>query len=188
MRSHDDFEFLYIKILGKKCRKIFLLKSLFLRKYEKIFCMDRVDRKILSLLQEDARITTTALADRSGISISAAHRRLKELESREVITGYRTMVDPRAVGLQFQALVFVTMRDGAGKTLQQLEAAVKEIDEVVVAHRLSGDPDYILQVITADVAAYGKLYDTKLANLPGVQRLSTTLIMSDIVPARGLNI
>lgn len=150
--------------------------------------MDAIDRKILSILQSDARLTVTALAEHVQVSVSAAHRRLRELEHSGVIAGYRTKVDPSAIGLGFQALVFVTMRDGIATALSEFESALEEIAEVIDAQRLFGDPDYLVRVATHDLESFQRLYDATLAALPGVLRLSTTLIMKEIVSDRPLPI
>jgi DNA-binding Lrp family transcriptional regulator len=148
--------------------------------------MDAIDRDILAVLQEDGRLTVTELAVRVGLSVSPCHRRLKELERTGAIRGYRAVIDPEAVGLTFQALVFVTMRQEDRDTLLGFEAAVAEIPQVVQAQRLFGDPDYLLRVLTADLAAYQRLEDDRLAALPGIQRLTSTLVMKQIVDERPL--
>ncbi|MBX3094003.1 MAG: Lrp/AsnC family transcriptional regulator [Cryobacterium sp.] len=150
--------------------------------------MDAIDRKILSILQSDARTTVTALADQVRVSVSACHRRLRELERSGVIAAYRAQLNPAAVGLGFQTLVFVTMREGGTQTLTLFEDALTAVPEVTDAHRLFGDPDYLVRVATQDLAAFQRLYDTTLASLPGVLRLSTTLIMKDVVNARPLSV
>jgi DNA-binding Lrp family transcriptional regulator len=109
--------------------------------YGSIFSMDRVDRKILSVLQEDGRLTITELAARVGLSVSPCHRRLRELERNGTIRGYRAVVNADALGLTFQALVFVTMRQEDRDTLLGFEEAVAGVPEVVQAQRLFGDPD-----------------------------------------------
>ena len=143
--------------------------------------MDAIDRKILAELQVDGRLTVTELAAKVGLSLSPCHRRLRELEHRGVITGYRAVLDPEAIGLRFQALVFVTMRQEDRDTLLAFEEAVASLTHVVQAQRLFGDPDYLLHVITADLKAYASLEDETLAALPGVQRLTSTLVMKQIV-------
>jgi DNA-binding Lrp family transcriptional regulator len=148
--------------------------------------MDAIDRKILAVLQADGRLTVTELAAKIGLSLSPCHRRLRELERTGVITGYRALVDPMSVGLGFQALVFVTMRQEDRDTLLGFEAAVAKIPNVLSAQRLFGDPDYLLRVVTADLAAYASLEDETLAALPGVQRLTSTLVMKQIVDDRPL--
>jgi DNA-binding Lrp family transcriptional regulator len=148
--------------------------------------VDAIDRNILALLQENGRLTVTELATRVGLSVSPCHRRLRELEHSGVIRGYRAVVDPDAVGLTFQALVFVTMRQEDRDTLLGFEAAVAGIPNVVQAQRLFGDPDYLLRIVTADLAAYQRLEDDTLSALPGVQRLNSTLVMKRIVDDRPL--
>ena len=148
--------------------------------------MDAIDRKILALLQEDGRLTVTDLAARVGLSVSPCHRRLRELERAGIIRGYRAVVDADAVGLRFQALVFVTMRQEDRETLLGFEAAVARVPEVVQAQRLFGDPDYLLRIVTADLAAYQQLEDDVLAVLPGIQRLNSTLVMKHVVTDRPL--
>ena len=148
--------------------------------------MDAVDRKILAVLQEDGRLTVTELAGRVGLSVSPCHRRLRELERSGAIRGYRAVVDAHALGLPFEALVFVTMGREDRDTLLAFEAAVAAIPHVVQAQRLFGDPDYLLRIVTADLAAYQRLQDDKLTSLPGVQRMTSTLVMKRIVHDRPL--
>jgi DNA-binding Lrp family transcriptional regulator len=148
--------------------------------------VDKIDRKILALLQEDGRLTVTELAQRVGLSVSPCHRRLRELERSGTIRGYRALVDPTALGLTFQALVFVTMRQEDRDTLLGFEAAVAAVPNVVQAQRLFGDPDYLLRIVTADLAAYQRLEDDTLSALPGVQRLNSTLVMKQVVDERPL--
>ena len=148
--------------------------------------MDAVDRKILALLQDDGRLSVTELAARVGLSVSPCHRRLRELERTATISGYRAVVDPDAVGLHFQALVFVTMRQEDRDTLLGFEAAVAGVPNVVLAQRLFGDPDYLLRVVASDLQGFQVLYDERLSTLPGVMRLSSTLVMKSVVDARPL--
>ncbi|GGV00674.1 AsnC family transcriptional regulator [Streptomyces albospinus] len=148
--------------------------------------MDAVDRKILAELQGDGRMTVTDLADRVQLSISRCQRRLRELERTGVIRGYRAVVDAAAVGFGFEALVFVTLRLEDQDTLAAFDTAVAGIPNVVEAQRLFGSPDYLLRVATADLAAYQRLYEDKLAKLPSVQRLNSTMVMKQVVSARPL--
>lgn len=143
--------------------------------------MDAVDRKILAELQQDGRLSVTDLATRIGLSISPTHRRLRDLEHAGAIRGYRAVVDPEAVGLSFEALVFVTMRQEDRDTLLAFEAALTDVPNVLQAQRLFGDPDYLVRVRTKDLAAYAELEDNTLAALPGVQRLNSTLVMKQVV-------
>ena len=148
--------------------------------------MDAIDRKILAEIQMDGRLSITDLAAKVGLSLSPCHRRLRELERTRVVTGYRASIDPEAVGLSFEALVFVTMRQEDRDTLLGFEQALARIPNVVLAQRLFGNPDYLLRVVTADLNAYATLEDESLASLPGVQRLDSTLVMKRVVEDRPL--
>lgn len=148
--------------------------------------MDDLDRKILAELQRDGRLTLTELAERVQLSISPCHRRLRALERSGAIAGYHAHLDAAALGLTFEALVFVTMRYGDRETVAEFERRVAEIPNVLQAQRLFGDPDFLLRVVTRDLPAYQQLYDDHLATLPGVQRLSSTLVMKSLVEARPL--
>jgi DNA-binding Lrp family transcriptional regulator len=139
--------------------------------------MDALDRKILAELQADGRISITDLADRVGLSLSAAHRRVRELEQSKAIEGYRAIVSPSAVDLGFETIVFVTISRTDLDTIEAFEKAVMAIPSVLDAERLFGDPDYLLRVVTRDLASYQELYDNVLGRLPGVQRASSTLVM-----------
>ncbi|WP_427019079.1 Lrp/AsnC family transcriptional regulator [Pseudarthrobacter sp. P1] len=148
--------------------------------------MDKIDRKILAELQGDGRLSLTDLAERVGLSLSPCHRRLRALEQSAAISGYRAQLDATALGLGFDALVFVTMRDAARGTVDAFEQAVAAIPNVLRAQRLFGDPDYLLQVIARDLPAFQQLYDDRISTLPGVQRLSSTLVMKSVVENRPL--
>jgi DNA-binding Lrp family transcriptional regulator len=140
-----------------------------------------LDRKILAELQSEGRLSLTDLASRVGLTVSPAHRRVRDLEQSGVIAGYRAMVDPKALGLGFEALVFVTMKQEDRATLLAFEEATAGIPNVLQAQRLFGDPDYLLRVRTTDLDAYAQLEDDVLATLPGVQRLNSTLVMKNVV-------
>ena len=148
--------------------------------------MDDIDRRILAELQENGRLTVTELADRVRLTPAPCHRRLRELERNGVITGYRAVLDPAAVGLGFEALVNVTMdREDAG-TVAAFEAALAAVPEIRHAERLFGDPDYLLRVVATDLNDYATLRDQQLATLPGVQRITSTIVMKRIVDNRPL--
>ena len=146
--------------------------------------MDSLDRKILAALEHDGRLTVTELADRVGLSVSPCHRRVRALEESGVISGYRAELDAAALGLQFSALVFVTLKDS--KSVPEFEAAVAQLENVTQAQRLFGDPDYLLQVVVRDLPAYQRLYDERLTRLPGLQRMTSTLVMKHVVTNRPL--
>jgi DNA-binding Lrp family transcriptional regulator len=149
-----------------------------------IVAMDTIDRKIIAELQAEGRLTVTELAQRVGLSVAPCHRRLRELERVGAIRGYRAVVDPAVLGLGFEVLVQVTMDREDAATVADFERGLAEIPEVRHAERLFGDPDYLLRVATADIAAYQTLRDERLATLPGVGRLTSTIVMKRVVEDR----
>jgi len=148
--------------------------------------VDAIDRDILAQLQEDGRLTITELAGRVGLTVSPCHRRLRDLEQSGAIRGYRAVVDPKALGLTFETLVFVTMNQEDRDTLLGFEEGIAALPDVLQAQRLFGDPDYLLRIVTTDLAAYQALQDEHLATLPGVQRMTSTLVMKEVVTDRPL--
>ena len=146
--------------------------------------MDAVDREILALLQEDGRITLTDLADRVRLSVSRCQRRVRELERTGVIRGYQAKIDPVALDLGFEVIVFVTL--SRPEAVGDFDEAIAAIPYVIEAQRLFGEPDYLLRIVTASLAAYQQLYDQSLVRLPGVQGLRSTILMKQVVPLRPL--
>lgn len=95
-------------------------------------------------------------------------------------------LDPSMLGLDFSAMVFVTLREGDRASVHAFEEALASISEIVEAQRLFGDPDYLLQIITKDLPAFQRLYDERLSALPNVQRLTSTLVMKSVIQNRAL--
>jgi DNA-binding Lrp family transcriptional regulator len=150
--------------------------------------MDAIDRQIISELERDGRLSVTDLAARVQLTAAPCSRRLRELERSGVIVGYRAVVDRAQVGLGFEALVNVTMGVEDAKTIAAFEAGVADLPEVRHAERLFGDPDYLLRVVARDINNYASIRDQKLATLPGVQRITSTIVMRQIVDSRPLPI
>ena len=90
------------------------------------------------------------------------------------------------LGLTFEALIFVTMRGADRETVESFEQAVADIPNVVQGQRLFGEPDYLLRVIARDLPDFQRLYDERVATLPGIERLNSTLVMKSVVENRPL--
>jgi len=146
--------------------------------------IDDIDRMILRLLQDDGRMTVTALAAEVGLTVAPCHRRLRDLEQAGVISGYRAVLDAPKVGLAFQALVFVTLKDR--QNMRAFEDEVSAIPEIVEASRLFGEPDFLLKVMAADLPRYQEFYDEVLVGLAGVEKLTSTIVMKSLKGAGGI--
>ena len=143
--------------------------------------MDDIDRTILSLIQNNARITAAELAHHTGASSSTCLRRLRALENDGVITGFRTRLDPAAVGYSTQVIAFITLEREDRATVAALEDGLAALPQVLSAERLFGDPDFLVRVIARDLADYQRIRDEHLSELPGVARITSTLVMREIV-------
>jgi DNA-binding Lrp family transcriptional regulator len=144
--------------------------------------MDAIDRRIVALLQDDGRMTLTHLAESVRLSVSRCQRRVRALEEDGVIRGYRAVVDPAALGLGFEVLVFAAL--DRPDSVEAFDTAIADIPQIIEAQRLFGEPDYLMRVVSADLPAYQQLYESVLVRLPGVQGLTSTIVMKQAVPQR----
>ena len=142
--------------------------------------MDHIDRAIIVELQRNGRLTNIELADRVGLTPSPCLRRVKQLESSGVIRGYTALIDPRTLGRAYEPLVWVTLSRVTRESLSEFENAVQEVDDVVEAMRMMGQPDYLLRVATTDADSFEALYMDHLAALPHVQTLTSQLAMKTV--------
>ena len=141
--------------------------------------MDKKDRDILAELQIDAGQSIDELATKVALSRNACWRRVKQLERNGVIRARVALVDPDAIGLGLS--VFVLIRTSAHEPgwLQQFDNAVRTLPEIVGAHRMSGDLDYVLRVRVADVRDYDRFYQ-RLIDLVPIADISASFVMDDI--------
>lgn len=117
------------------------------------------------------------LGERVGLSSSAVHRRVKSLEQRGIVKGYRAVVDRAAAGRGFEVYVSIMLRTTDPAAVAELEAALDRVDEVAACHRLFGEPDYLVLVAVEDLAAYERLWTERLATLPNTARVSSQMTM-----------
>ncbi|GII95479.1 Lrp/AsnC family transcriptional regulator [Sinosporangium siamense] len=145
--------------------------------------MDATDRAILRLLQVEGRMSNLELAERVRLTPSPCLRRVRNLEETGVITGYRAVVDPAAVGRGFQVIVFVELTGQDAETVRAFEEAVMDIDDVIECLRMFGRPDYVLRVAVADMEAFSKLRMEKLGRLPGLDKMTSQIAMKSFKSA-----
>ncbi len=138
------------------------------------------DRRLLQALQEDARITNQALAERAGLSTSACWRRVRVLEESGVIKAHRTQLDAEAAGLSFQAVVQVTLERHERRQVKDFIAAVAARPEVLECFATTGEADYHLRVVCTDKEAYNRFLESFLFTQPGVAQVRTNLILKEI--------
>ncbi|OMH25548.1 Lrp/AsnC family transcriptional regulator [Motiliproteus sp. MSK22-1] len=147
--------------------------------------MDRIDRKILTELQQDCRISISALSDKVGLSSSACHRRVKLLETGGQISGYVARLDPKALGYTIEIFVEITLNSQSEDALEMFEAAVMQTSEISECHLMAGQADYLLRVMAKNVADYEQIHRAALSRLPGVAHMQSTFTLRTVRPWKG---
>ena len=141
---------------------------------------DSIDMKILSRLQEDARISNVELAEAVGLSPSPCLRRVRELESRKVISRYVALLDPEAVGLPVSVFVQVTLEKQVEDAINIFEAAIRKQPEVMECYLMTGEADYLLRVVSADVAAYQRFLIDHLTRIRVVANIKSSFALTQV--------
>lgn len=139
--------------------------------------LDKIDIKILSVLQEDGRISNVDLAERVSLSATPCLRRVKRLEDEGVIALYRAELDKRKLGLGVTAFVYINISDHDSKATESFLSSVELIDEIVACHVLSGQFDFLLEVVTKTLDDYANVMLDRLGGLPGVSALQTSFAL-----------
>src|SRR3982751_3121229 len=142
--------------------------------------LDTIDRKILSLLQSDSRMTMQALAGKVGLSISPCHRRVKLLEERGVITRYIATVDQKSLGLHVSVFISIKLARQKEEDLNRFARAISKWDEVLECYLMTGNRDYLLRVVAADLASYETFLKTKLTRLDGIASIESSFSLSHV--------
>jgi len=141
---------------------------------------DKTDLRILSELQHNARISNVELAEAVALSPSPCLRRVRSLEKLGAIKNYVTLVDPGFVGLQLNVFVRVTLNQQVEKNLEIFETAIKDRPEVMECYLMTGDSDYQLRVVVADVAAYERFLMDHLTRIPSVANISSSFTLKQV--------
>lgn len=142
--------------------------------------MDRIDLNLLSLLQSDARLPMTELAERAGITKTPCTNRVRRLEDQGIIAGYSAQLDADALGAGYVVLVQVKLSNTRHRTLQSFADAVQKVPEIQSCFMVGGGFDYLLKLRCADLATYRELLGDVIAFLPGVETTSTFVVL-DVV-------
>jgi Lrp/AsnC family leucine-responsive transcriptional regulator len=144
--------------------------------------LDRYDRHILQVLQEDGRISNQMLADRIGLSPSPCLRRVRALEQSGVITGYRALVDARALGLTLYALIHISMDRHTPERFTNFDAVVASLPEVLECLLITGqEADYQLKVVVRDMDAYQSFLLDKITRIEGVSGVHSSFVLRRVV-------
>lgn len=142
--------------------------------------LDAIDRKILENLQNNARMRNVELAEKVGLSPSPCLRRVGNLEETGVIRGYATLVDAEAVGLPVSVFVSVTLEKQIERALDKFEKEIRARPEVMECYLMTGDADYLLRVVTADLGAYERFLIEHLTRIPGVASIRSSFALKQV--------
>lgn len=148
--------------------------------------LDRTDLQLLVELQRGGRPTNAELAERVHLSPSACLRRVQRLERDGVIRGYRAEVDPERVGLGLQAFVRVQLNHHDAASVAAFAGFVDDWDEVVACHALTGDMDYLLQVVVRDLDHFSRFLLDRLLTQAGVADVNSSFVLRTVKAFRGL--
>ncbi|WP_411833428.1 Lrp/AsnC family transcriptional regulator [Pseudoxanthomonas mexicana] len=148
--------------------------------------LDRTDLRLLALLQRQGRAPNTEIAAQLNLSPSACLRRTQRLEAAGVIAGYAARVDPQAVGLGLQAFVRVQLEKHGRHGIDRFADNVREWDEVVACHALTGDMDYLLHIVVQDLEHFSRFLLDRLLNASGVADVNSSFVLRTVKAFGGL--
>ncbi|MBB6123699.1 Lrp/AsnC family transcriptional regulator [Sphingobium subterraneum] len=143
------------------------------------FVLDAFDRKILTILQNDATLSVSEIAERVGLSQTPCWKRIKRLEQEGVIDRRVAILNPERLGLHVTVIVAVRTSHHSDEWLQTFADGVSQIPEVVEFYRMSGDVDYLLKVVARDIADYDRIY-RKLTKVAPLHDVSSSFAMQEI--------
>jgi len=149
--------------------------------------LDRYDRRILEVLQEEGRISNQELADRIGLSASPCLRRVRTLEESGLIVGYRALLDAKKLGLSLMALIHISMDRHTPERFVNFETSISELPEVLECLLITGqDADYQLKVFVRDMDAYQELLLNRITRIEGVTGVHSSFVLRRVVDKTAL--
>lgn len=150
--------------------------------------MDAIDRKILSELQRDGRLSNVELADRVGLSPSPCLRRLRLLEERGVIAGYRAVLDRAAVGLSLTVFVEISVSCHTRENAAALHEHLATLPGVVSCHMVSGNADFLVEIVVPDLAAYERILTERILTLDIIDNVRSNFSLRPVCVSQPLEL
>lgn len=142
--------------------------------------LDNTDRRILEVLQKEPGINASELGERIGLSQSACWRRMQSLREEGVIKDQPVKIDREKVGLNTMVFAHVKLTSHGRSNLAAFSEAVSEYPEVLDCYVVLGNVDFLLRIVTEDIKAYEQFFFEKLSQLPGIQEVNSSIVLSDI--------
>lgn len=153
---------------------IFLNKDRFMSNYK----FDQTDKKILEILQDNAKITNAQLSKEIGLSPAPTLERVKKLENIGVIKSYHAQLDQHEIGLGVSTFISVTLVGHKKDYINSFVQRILEVPEIVECHHITGQGDFILKVVAPDIPAYQKLVTEVISEIPEIDDMQSTVILS----------
>lgn len=142
--------------------------------------LDPIDRKILDLLQHEAGVNAAAIGERIGLSQSACWRRIQRLREEGVFRDHPVILDREKVGLTTMVFAHVKLTSHGRSNLSAFADAVRAYPEVMDCYVLLGNTDFLLRIVAEDIKAYERFFFEELSQLPGIQEVTSSIVLSDI--------
>lgn len=142
--------------------------------------IDQIDRRILELLQSEPGINAAAIGERIGLSQSACWRRMQRMRDEGIIRDQPVRLDRQKVGLNTMVFAHVKLTSHGRSNLAAFAEAVADFPEVLDCYVLLGNVDFLLRILTTDIKAYEQFFFEKLSQLPGIQEINSSIVMSDV--------
>lgn len=142
--------------------------------------LDKIDLKILRILQENSKITNLDLSKKIGLSPAPTLERVKKLEQTDVIESYHAKVSPQAIGLNVKTFVLVSLAWKKENALNQFLEKIMEIDEVTECYIITGEADFLMKVVCKDIPTYEQLLFKTLSQIDEIERLRTLMTLSTV--------
>ncbi|MFO0123454.1 MAG: Lrp/AsnC family transcriptional regulator [Inhella sp.] len=142
--------------------------------------LDAIDCKILEVLQRDGRISNVDLAADVHLSAPQCFRRVRALEERGIVRGYRALVSGPSLGLAVTAFVSVNIEGGAFERVRDIERQLRDFPEVLEIHTVSGDRDYLLKVVATDLRHLGQLLTDRLMQIKGIADVRSMVCLEEV--------
>lgn len=148
--------------------------------------LDATDRRILTVLQKEGRITNADLSDRVNLSPSACHRRVQRLEEDGFIAAYVALLDTRKMGRPTTVYVEITLQGQADDLLDAFEQAVAKVPDILECHLMAGTADYLIKIMAEDTEDFARIHRQFLSRLPGVRQMQSSFALRTVVKTTAL--
>jgi Lrp/AsnC family transcriptional regulator, leucine-responsive regulatory protein len=150
--------------------------------------LDATDRRILTVLQKEGRISNADLSERVNLSPSACHRRVQRLEDEGFIGSYVALIDARRIGKATTVFVEITLQGQADDLLDAFEREVARVPDVLECHLMAGTADYLLKIMAMDTEDFARIHRQHLSRLPGVRQMQSSFALRTVVKTTALSV